>query len=211
MPRGIAEAGTSAQVPPATAPAPWLAAYTRARFEEKFRSYCEAQGIEAFLPSYLSWRRWSDRKKLLHLPLFPSYVFVRVGEGERRGAVRAPGFLWFVRNHSGPVQVEEGELEAVRRVLTSGLAYDPLPDAQLGDDVEVVTGALRGCRGRLLSKSGNAIVLLVTAIQAAVRVSLPDPSWVRALHPRPPAPVPAPGCDPLRIAGQHAGASRPPL
>ncbi len=115
------------------------------------------------------------------MPLFPSYVFIRASDGERRRALQAPGVLRFVRNQEGPVHVEESELDAVRRLLQSGLAYDPLPDVQPGEEVEIVTGALRGCRGHLLSKSGNAVVLLVSAIQAGVRVSLPDPSWVRCV------------------------------
>jgi transcription antitermination factor NusG len=168
---------------------PWLAAYTRPKCEGKVRSYCDARGITTFLPSHLSWRRWTDRKKLLQMPLFPSYLFLRADALERRSAAQAPGFLRFVSNRAGPVPVDEEELETVRRLLHSGLAYDPLPTAQAGEEVEIVTGALRGCRGRLVRKDGSAVVLLVSAIQAAVRVSLPDPTWVRALPP---------GCAPPR-------------
>lgn len=156
----------------------WLAAYTRPRHEQQVRAYCEERGLEVFLPTYQSWRRWSDRKKLLALPLFPSYIFLRLTEADRRRAVQAPGLLWFVHNRLGPVQVNECELAAIRRLLTSGLQFDPLPGVQVGDEVEIVAGALRGCRGYLLRKDGGAIVLRVSAIEGGVRVHLPDPSWV---------------------------------
>ena len=158
--------------------APWLAAYTRPRHEEKVKQYCEERGIEVFLPCYRTWRRWSDRKKQLSLPLFPSYLFVRPQGEQRQRAVQAPGFLWFVHNRSGTVRVDAGELGAIRALLSSGLEFDPLPVAQLGDEVEVVAGALRGTRGRLLHKEAGRIVLMVSAIHGGVRVTLPDPSWI---------------------------------
>lgn len=177
--------------------APWLAAYTRPRHEEKVKEYCQQRGIEVFLPTHQSWRRWSDRKKLLHLPLFPSYVFMKVDEEERRRAVQAPGFLWYVHTSSGPVRVDESELDGIRRLLASGLEFDPLPGVQPGDGVEIVSGALRGCRGRLLRKDPSAVVLFVSAINGAVRIVLPDAAGIRPIASAPvrawtvPALVPA--------------------
>jgi transcription antitermination factor NusG len=161
----------------------WLAAYTRPRHEEEVRAYCEQHDIEAFLPTYPSWREWSDRRKLLRLPLFPSYVFLRPDAERRRQAVQAPGMLWFVHDSVGPVPVPETDLQAVRRVLESGLVYDPLPGVQLEDEVEIIKGALRGCRGRLLRKDMGAIALTVGVVNGGVRIKLPDPSWVRPLPP----------------------------
>lgn len=161
---------------------PWLAAYTRPRHEEKIRAYCEEREIEVFLPTHQSWRRWSDRRKLIRLPLFPCYVFVRAADAQRQRAVQAPGFLWFVHNRTGPVRVAADELGAIRRLLASGLEYDPLPNVHLGDEVEVISGVMRGCRGCLLRKGAGAIVLNVSAIHGAVRVTLPDSSWVRPVR-----------------------------
>lgn len=156
----------------------WLAAYTRPRHEERVTEFCHQRGIEAFLPLRAVLRRWSDRKKTLKVPLFPSYVFVRADETERRRAVQAPGLLWFVHSQSGPVHVAEAELHALRLALASGLDCDPLPNAQIGDEVEITAGALRGCRGRLLRKDAASILLIVSAINGGVRVALPDASWV---------------------------------
>lgn len=157
---------------------PWLAAYTRPKHEDKVRQHCLRIGVEVFLPSYKSWRRWSDRRKLIELPLFPSYVFMRMTEDQRLRAVQAPGFLWLVHDRVGPTVVASQELDSIRCLLASGMEFDPLPRVGLDDEVEIVRGALRGCRGRLLRKDPTAIVLAVTAIGAAIKVTLPDPSWV---------------------------------
>lgn len=161
----------------------WLAAYTRPRHERKVKDYCEEQGCKVFLPTYQSWRAWSDRRKLLQLPLFPSYVFVQVDSCVQSRILRAPGFLWFVHNSQGPVQVDETELEVIDRLLASGLEFDPLPLVELGDDVEVTTGSLAGCRGRLISKTPGALALVISAINGGVRVVVPDPAWIRPVHP----------------------------
>jgi transcription antitermination factor NusG len=158
----------------------WLAAYTRPRHEDKVKQYCEERGIEVFLPTFKSWRRWSDRKVQITAPLFPSYAFLQLDALQRRRAMQAPGFRWFVHNRTGPVRVSVEELHAIRGLLVSGLAFDPLPQAELGDEVEIVTGAMRGCRGHLLNKDEGAgrIVLSLSAVQGLVRVTLPDPSWI---------------------------------
>lgn len=159
----------------------WLAAYTRPRHEHTVEGYFRQREWEVFWPTVRRRRQWSDRRKEIQVPLFPSYVFVRLREADRRRAVQAPGFLWFIRNQQGPVPVRTEELEAVERLLISGWRFDPLPAAHLGDEVEIVAGALRGCRGKLLRKDAGAIALLVSAINGGLRVSVPDPSWIRVL------------------------------
>ena len=163
---------------------PWLVAYTRPRFEAKVETFCEERGIEVFLPCYQSWRRWSDRKKLLRLPLFPSYVFIRPDPVQRQRAAQAPGLLWFVHNRQKLVYPADDEISAIRRLLVSGWAFDPLPNVKVGGEVEIVAGALRGCRGYLLSKSDGVVALLVNAINGGIRIRVPDPSWLSPIAAR---------------------------
>ena len=138
-----------------------------------------------FLPTYRSWRRWSDRRKLLDLPLFPSYVFVRLREADRYRAVQAPGFLWFVTQDHRPAIVKAHEIAAIQQLLASGLQFDPLPTVHLGDEVEIVDGPMRGTQGRLIRKEQNAVALLVSAINGGVRIMFPDASWIRTLKKAP--------------------------
>lgn len=178
---------------------PWLAAYTRPRFEMKVKGYYESCGIEVFVPTVPIRCCWSDRSRLLTRPLFPSYVFLRPDAGQRRGAVQSPGFLHFVRGQWGPAEIAEGELGAVRALLSSGMECNPLPGAELGREVEVVRGAMRGVRGYLMHKSRACMVLSITAAQG-VRISFPDASWLRPLPMSPP-------CTPGDAAGTHKAQS----
>lgn len=163
---------------------PWLAAYTRPRHEFKVKEYCEGRGIKTFLPCHKTWRRWSDRQKVLQLPLFPSYVFVRARQEQTGRLVTAPGLLWFVRNGNGPVEVDAAELSAVQTALGRGWALDPLAGVEAGAELEIACGALRGYRGCLDSKQKGGLILRVSAINATIRVRLPDSGWVAALPAR---------------------------
>lgn len=180
----IASAPDAAPAPLGATSEAWLAGYTRPRHEQKVAEYFLQHRWQVFLPTHSTWRYWSDRRKLVRLPLFPSYVFVKLSDPERRRAVQAPGLMGWVRGNGGPARVDEDELRAIAKLLQSGLAFDPLPAVEMGDEVEIAVGAMRGCRGRLLRKEQGAIALLVSAINGGVRVNLPDPTWIRPL-PRP--------------------------
>ena len=56
----------------------WHVIYTAPRAEKKVNERLESQGVETYLPLQKTLRQWSDRKKKVSIPLFNSYVFVRV-------------------------------------------------------------------------------------------------------------------------------------
>ncbi len=69
----------------------WWAVYTRHQHEKTVADMLSWKGLEVFLPLYESRRRWKDRYKVLTLPLFPCYVFVRGGLSRRLQIVTTPG------------------------------------------------------------------------------------------------------------------------
>src|ERR1700761_2270522 len=69
----------------------WWALYTRHQHEKVIAQILGTKGFEVFLPLYESVRRWKDRNKLLSLPLFPCYVFIRGGLDRRLHVLTTPG------------------------------------------------------------------------------------------------------------------------
>src|SRR5207245_10633531 len=55
----------------------WYAIQTRSRHEKFVDSQLKQRGVTTFLPLVNELRRWSDRQKLVQLPLFSSYVVAR--------------------------------------------------------------------------------------------------------------------------------------
>jgi len=69
----------------------WWVLYTRHQHEKTVAESLSVHGFEVFLPLYESTRRWKDRTKILSLPLFPCYVFVRGGYSRILEVVTTPG------------------------------------------------------------------------------------------------------------------------
>src|SRR6266481_3644526 len=105
----------------------WYVAQTRARHEKCVANQLLEHSIESFLPLYSVVHRWKDRRKLVHLPLFPGYVFLHIALPERLRALRLPGVVRFVGFNGAPAEVADGELSALRGALENGIRIGPHP------------------------------------------------------------------------------------
>src|SRR5580692_10073309 len=108
----------------ATQPA-WYAIYTRHRHEKTVAQILTRKGLETFLPLYASAHRWKDRTKLVSLPLFPCYVFIKEGLDRRLDIVTTPGFHALVSTGGLPVAISPREIDAIRRTIESGSNVSP--------------------------------------------------------------------------------------
>jgi transcription antitermination factor NusG len=151
----------------------WYALRTRSRHEKLVRDQLAALGVEPFLPLIQRSRQWKDRRKLVAFPLFPGYCFARFPLSLRVAVLSAKGVVQVLGNHDGPIPVPDAEIEAVRRLTTSTLPYDPHPYLREGMQVEVIRGPLAGVRGILLRKGARArLVIGVSLIHQAASVEL---------------------------------------
>lgn len=162
-------------------PAPsWFAVWTRSRAEKSVHQQLERKGFEAFLPTVTRWSRWKDRKKQVDWPLFPGYCFARFDPRQALEVRTCVGVATIVSFDGQLAPVPDVEVEGVRRLVTSGLRYDPCPFIKEGSRVEVVDGPLKGMIGLLVKKGAHArLVLSVDLISQAVSVTV-DAADVRA-------------------------------
>jgi transcription antitermination factor NusG len=153
--------------------ADWYAIYTRHQHEKIVAESLSNNGIEVFLPQYRATRQWKDRKKHLQLPLFPSYVFLHGGLDRRVKVLSTPGVYFIVGNGGQPAAIQETEIEAIRRAVTSGLKVEPFPFLQCGDRVRVKAGPLAGTEGILIRKKGSfRLVLSAELLQKSMAVEV---------------------------------------
>jgi transcription antitermination factor NusG len=151
----------------------WFAIWTRSRHEQTVRQELELRGIEAFLPTITKWSRWKDRKKKIDWPLFPGYCFARFAPESRLPVLKCNGVVSIVSFNGEPAPIPEQEIDSLRLLVATDLAYDPCPLIREGMMVEVVHGPLRGIIGRLVRKGSHArLVLAVDLIGQAVSVEV---------------------------------------
>ena len=147
----------------------WYAASTSANHEKRVAEQLGAREVEHFLPLYESVRRWKDRRVTLQLPLFPGYIFVQMALRDRLSVQQVPGVARLVAFEGKPAALPEGEIEALRRSLDSGLQVGPHPYLTAGRRVRLKSGPLAGMTGILLRRKGNfRVVISIELIQRSV-------------------------------------------
>ena len=152
---------------------PWCAIYTRHQHEKTVSEMLQSKGFEVFLPLYESVRRWKDRKKLLSLPLFPGYVFVRGAIERRLPVLTTPGVHMIISRGERIATIPEEEIEAIRRTVEGPFRVEPHPFLRCGERVRVVRGSLEGVEGVLTRKKNlYRLVLSVQMLAQSVAVEI---------------------------------------
>ncbi|MFN7919384.1 MAG: UpxY family transcription antiterminator [Bryobacteraceae bacterium] len=156
----------------------WFALRVKSRHEKLTSSVLESKGYEQFLPLYRTKRKWTDRIKQVDLPLFPGYVFCRFNPTTRSSVLNTPGVVDIVGFGRELAIVEESEIDALKRVVSSQLSCEPCAPVAVGGTVRIEDGPLEGLTGRVVEvKKSLRLVLSVTLLQRSVLVEI-DRAWV---------------------------------
>jgi transcription antitermination factor NusG len=151
----------------------WWALYTRHQHEKTVAEMLSAKGFEVFLPLYASMRRWRDRNKLLSLPLFPCYVFLRGGLNRRLQVVTTPGVHMILFHGERVATVPDAEIQAIRKTVETDCRVEPHPFLKCGERVRVIRGSLEGVEGVLIRKKNLfRLVLSVAMLAQSVAVEI---------------------------------------
>lgn len=151
----------------------WYALWTRSRHEKRVRDQLAQKTIDVFLPTISRWSRWKDRKKQVEWPLFPGYCFARFAPEARHTVLSCDGVVHVVAVAGVPAAIPDEEIDSLRRLVESDLAYDPCPLVKIGQAVKVVSGPLKGVTGRLQKKGTRArLQLSVDLVGQAVSVEI---------------------------------------
>jgi transcription antitermination factor NusG len=151
----------------------WYVLYTKHQHEKVVAQILSSKGFEILLPLYSTARQWKDRTKLISLPLFPCYVFLRGGLDRRFAVMSTPGVHAMVSTAGQPTPIPNSEIEAIRRVVEGGVCVEPHPFLKCGEWVRVKCGPLMGIQGILVRKKNiYRLVLSVEILGKAASVEV---------------------------------------
>ena len=155
----------------------WYAVWTRSQCESKVEEGLRRRRFQVFLPRISVSSRRRDRRLVLARPLFPGYVFLHFASSREAyirvvstdGVVRIIGERWDSLH-----AIPDEQVEAVRRLVTSGDRARAVPWIGAGDRVRIVAGPLDGLEGRVqLWHRGRAtFVVSVDLLQRSVAVEV---------------------------------------
>ena len=153
----------------------WYALYTKSRNEKKVAARLSDRGYECYLPLQKTMRKWSDRKKLVEVPLINSYVFVRMALSQRFEVLQDPGAVFFINFERLPAPVADKDIEYLKRILGEGFEVEAVQEAiEVGQKVKVVIGQLMGMEGELVEhRGGQKVLVRIENIPFSLMVTVP--------------------------------------
>ena len=151
----------------------WYAAYTVARHEKTVAEHLRQRDVECFLPLYETVHRWRNGRHRVQLPLFPSYVFVRMEMRNKLRVLQVPGLVQLVTFQGSPAALPDVEVETLRGALAAGVPAQPYRYLREGSKVEICRGPLQGMQGILLRHQGQfRVVISVEMIMRSIVVEV---------------------------------------
>ena len=151
----------------------WFAVYTTPRHEKHVSEILAERQIETFLPLYRANRQWKKSSPVvLDLPLFPTYVFVRIERKSRGVILGTPGVLSIVGSSKEAWPLPDLEIDALRSGLLER-KIEPHPYLIMGERVRIMAGVMAGVEGVLVRKKNDLrVVLSLDTIMRSVAVEV---------------------------------------
>ncbi len=143
----------------------WLAIYTRPRWEKKVNQLLIEKGLESYCPLNKIRRKWSDRVKVVEEPLFKSYVFVKVNDGDRSNVRITNGAINFVYWDGKPAVIKEKEIIAIKRFLNE---YENVEaralDLKINQRVRITNGTMMDKEGKVLDVRHKTVKVAIDSL-----------------------------------------------
>ncbi|MDR1937866.1 MAG: UpxY family transcription antiterminator [Tannerellaceae bacterium] len=146
----------------------WYVLYTSPRAEKQVRDRIMLQEVECWLPLHRTPRAWSDRVKMVDVPLFHSYVFVRCLEGQLYSLLKVYGVSRIVYYDGKPAIIRQHEIDAIKDFLEQSANHTLL----VGDEVEILVGAMKNVSGKVKKIKKTYLILYLEQLGATVSVNL---------------------------------------
>ena len=120
----------------------WFALVVKPKHEARVAEQLSYKSLGVYVPKYSVRRQWSDRTKILTLPLFPRYVFCRFTFEDRLKVMSVPSVVSIVKFGRNPCPVSEDELAALKRIVDEVPPVTPWPFLRAGEHVCITKGPL---------------------------------------------------------------------
>jgi transcription antitermination factor NusG len=153
----------------------WFAIQTVYKHEFRVLRDLTAKGFTAYLPVLRETRQWTDRTKIIELPAFSSYLFLRHDASlrSRSRILDTFGVARMLPDNHKPSPIADVEIESVRRALDSKIPCARCEPPAIGTRVRVVRGVLAGVDGQIARiNNKDRLVILIASISQAISVEV---------------------------------------
>jgi len=145
----------------------WYVLHTKSRHEAVVFDGLLKKSLEAFLPRVKVRSTRRDRKALIHIPLFPGYLFIRTDLQPRTHLeiVKTAGVVRLIGTSQGPVPVPAETVASLKIMVASERPITTGSRMRPGDRVMVVQGPFAGVTGTFTRyRSQGRVVVHIDAL-----------------------------------------------
>jgi transcriptional antiterminator RfaH len=148
----------------------WYVLYTKPRAEKKLAQQLQDDGIEAYCPTQVQLKVWSDRKKKVETPLLPSMILVHI-ENEKRELVfnrkNATRYLYWLGQ---PAKVSSQEVEGLKSLLDdSQFEHHGLQKMQAGVKLDMTSLGFEHIQGTVTYTSTSECWIVLEGLGYVVK------------------------------------------
>ena len=149
-------------------PIKWFVLFTKPRHELKVLERLISLGIDAYTPTKIVTRQWSDRKKKITVALLPSMVLVNLENKNPNIVFDIPGVVRYLFEHGKRAVVSNAEVVAMQCFQNNTLQINE-NKLKIGDTIKV---PLLDQEAILLSKKGKNCIAQLKKLGAIVSFQL---------------------------------------
>jgi transcription antitermination factor NusG len=152
----------------------WFAVQTRYRFEKRVVAQLNHKSCEVYLPLLTEHHTWSDRQKVVTIPLFPGYAFVHIDQSRdaRKAVLQTAGLIGFVSFGGIVSAVPPKEIEDLQLLLQEKGLFSLHPFVRTGQRVRIRGGCLQGLEGVLVQHEKGKLVISIESIQRSLAIEI---------------------------------------
>jgi len=158
---------------------PWYAVHTKSRHEDKTCLGLMQKSFVVFLPKMEVWSKRKDRKKKIHIPMFPGYLFVELHALDNQiklDVLKTAGVVKILGKPTGsePLPVPDDTIDALQRLVQSKVEIQHFQYPRMGELARITDGPFKGVEGIVLSTdyAKELFVVSIELLQRSVAIKV---------------------------------------
>ncbi|MEA5141163.1 UpxY family transcription antiterminator [Arcicella rigui] len=152
---------------------PWFVLYTKSNNEKKVAERLSAINIDVYCPTIRTERKWSDRIKVVEVPLFKSFCFVNLDEKDRAKVFTIPGVVRYLFWLNKPAVVQQKEIDTIRELLNSfNHNLIKVETFKINESILINSGVFEGKEAIVLSYQGKKIMVKIDSLDMYISIDL---------------------------------------
>lgn len=152
----------------------WHVIYVMPKSEKRVSTQLKEMAYDYYLPLIKKYKEYKNQRRRIESPLFPGYIFIKIGPGFRHHITEIPHVIRFIKFDNEFAKVREEEIACIKTLLTRvpGL-HDFIhePSSILNKDAIFKEGLFKGVKGKITKIQGkDKIIVCVDSINQTFSV-----------------------------------------